>query len=322
MSAADHSSASAPDADSECCVVGIDVGGTKIAAGVVAFPSGRVVTRTVSLTEAQRGGDAVLRDCSEIARRLHQEAATLELGPVLGIGIGVPELLDLDGNVRSEYSLPWRGVPVFETLSRIAPTVIEMDSTAAAVGEALFGAGRTYGVFLYVTVGTGLGCTLVQNGVPHVGARGSAGVFGNGPYAVSCTRCGSGGGLPLDALAAGPGLVERYAERVGRRGCSAEEVLSAASRGEEAAVEVARSGGRALGVALALLVDALDPEGVVVGGGLGLAAGIYWESMADSLREHVWSEVHRDLPVVRAELGADAGVIGVAATAWRQRRPI
>ena len=94
-------------------------------------------------------------------------------------------------------------------------------------------------------------------------------------------------------------------------------MLAAADRGDPDAARVVRDAAEALGSGVGFLVNVLDPEAVVVGGGLGLAGGLYWDALIDSVRRHVWAEATRDLPIVRAELGTDAGLIGAAAHAAR-----
>lgn len=94
-------------------------------------------------------------------------------------------------------------------------------------------------------------------------------------------------------------------------------MLAAIAAGDADAAQVVRSGGEALGAAVGLLANVLDPEAVVVGGGLGLSEGLFWDSLVASMRRHIWFEAHRALPIVRAATGPDAGLIGAAAAAWQ-----
>src|SRR6202171_1759272 len=120
--------------------IGLDIGGTKIAAGVVLWPSGEILHRTGVPTKPARGGEAVLKDTLDGARPLN-ERAQREGNEVAGIGAGVAELVDCDGNVTSSCTIHWRDLPVQQRLSRIAPAQVESDVRAAAVAEAIFGAG-------------------------------------------------------------------------------------------------------------------------------------------------------------------------------------
>ena len=96
--------------------------------------------------------------------------------------------------------------------------------------------------------------------------------------------------------------------------------MAAAARGEPDAARVIRDAGEALGSGLGFLVNVLDPDAVVVGGGLGLAGGLYWEVLVESARRHIWAETTRGLPIIPAQLGPDAGLIGAALTVWDQQR--
>ena len=304
-------------ANTPITAVGLDVGGTKIAGGVVNFPSGEVLVRRVIPTAAERDGERVLKDCLDFAADLIREASSLDV-EVKAVGVGVPELVDLEGNITSGHAVKWRGLPVQESFSKLAPAVVESDGRAAALAESLLGAGKPFRLFVYVTVGTGISHCLVQEDRPYAGARGNALIFASSPFTNTCTGCGTVLKPVLEDFAAGPALVARYNQLSQRKTTRAEEVISAADAGDSAAAQVVRSAGEALGVSVALLINTLDPQAVIVGGGLGLVDGLYWSSFVGSTRDHIWSEDSRDLPVLRAALGTDAGLIGAAATAVRK----
>src|SRR5512134_2864541 len=122
------------------CAIGVDVGGTKIAAGIVAFPKGEVRHRRQVPTAPGRGGKAVLDDVARLGEELHTLAGQRGCR-VEGIGIGICELVDLEGKVASENCIGWKRLRVRERLSNLAPTVIEADVRAAALAEAMVGAG-------------------------------------------------------------------------------------------------------------------------------------------------------------------------------------
>jgi glucokinase len=130
-----------------------------------------------------------------------------------------------------------------------------------------------------------------------------------------CPNCDELVSMALEELASGPALVRRYNLRRASRAVHCEDVLEYARQGDPDAVRVVREAGEALGSGVGFLVNVLDPEVVVVGGGLGLAKGLYWDNFLDSLRRHIWADASRMLPVLRAELGTDAGLIGAAALA-------
>lgn len=303
--------------DPTACAIGLDVGGTKIAAGLVAHPSGSVLSRRTIPTLPQRGGKAVLCDTLALAEGMMEEAGKRNLD-LLGIGVGVPELVDPEGNITSSHSLDWQGMSVQGEFFRLAPATVESDVRAGALAEAMYGAGREYRLFVYVTVGTGISSTLVQDGLPFAGARGNALIMASSPFTTECSSCGTVLNPVLEAYASGPALVARYnccASRAAERG---EDVTAAAAQGDEAAVRVVRSAGEALGNSVAFLINVMDPEAIVVGGGLGSSGGLYWDSFVTSTRAHIWAENSRGLPIHPAAMGADSGLIGAAASIFER----
>ena len=247
--------------------VGIDVGGTKIAAGLVDTGSGEVLRSERVPTRPERGGEAVLADCAALAARL-------AAGDV-PVGAGICEVVDLDGRVTSAETVDWRGLDVASAFGAASVTV-ESDVRAAALAEARFGAGAGLGSFLYAGVGTGTSACLVLDGRPHRGARGNAIILG---------------APPVERVAGGAILGDRAHDPAAR-------------------VEAAAAVGRVL----AVLVNALDPEAVVVGGGMGSSPG-FVDGIAAALRPEVWCESTRRLPVVATALGDSGGLIGAALAA-------
>ena len=261
--------------------IGIDVGGTKIAAGLVDTDTGVCDARFERVTRPERDASIVLEECVGMAQRL-------AAGQSVPIGIGVCELVDREGHTQSAQTLDWRALDVAGAFARVGPAVVESDVRAAAVAEARFGGGRGVEELLYLTVGTGISCCLVLNGSAYAGARGNAICFGAPPVENAAS------GL---ALAAAGGRAW------------AEEVLA-----DPSLDQVVETAAAALGAGLAWLVNAFDPGTVVIGGGLGLVDR-YRDLAVAAMRPMIFADNSRDLPVVPAELGADAGVIGAALAA-------
>jgi glucokinase len=255
--------------------LGVDVGGTKIAAARVDVSRGAVVETRRRPTAPARGPDAVLADCCALIDELGG-------GPV---GLAVCELVGVDGRVRSAETVDWRDTDLTATFD-----AVESDVRAAALAEARFGAGRDEPDFLYVSVGTGISHCLMVDGQPRLGVRG----------------CAIGTGAPL---------VEQWAGGLALARLTGHATAEAALVDPDAERIVA-DGARRLGLALAALVNALDPGAIVIGGGLGLNDG-YRERVERTLRAAVYDLDARELPVRPAELGRDASVIGAALTAAR-----
>ena len=259
----------------------MDVGGTKLAAALVAVNTGKVLARGRRATDPWRGARDVLSDCADLADEV-RGASHVEDVP---IGVGVCELVDLDGRITSESTLAWRGVDIAGAFHGCRRVVVESDVRAAAIAEARFGAARGLHSCVYLTVGTGIAFTLLIDGAPYRGARGNALMLG---------------APAVENVASGAALA-----RLGFVATAEEAFESAGGR------EVVRRGAEQLGMAMAWLVNALDPEVIVVGGGLGLRDD-YRHAAVRTMRELIEVRATADLEVRPALLGVDAGPIGAA----------
>jgi glucokinase len=264
-------------------VAGVDVGGTKIDACLLDPLTGEVSVHERVRSGGEAGGRAVLATCVEVVRRLAGDR------PLAAVGIGLCEFVNLEGRPTSAFTVDWRGLDLTEAFSEIAPVRLESDVRAAALAEGRLGAGRGIDLpWLYVSVGTGISCSLVIGGQPFTGARGNA-------IAV--------GAPPVEQVASGLALQRRA-------GCAtAEEVLA-----DPAFSEIVGEAAGALGEALAWLVNALDPAVVVIGGGLGLVRP-YRETAVRAMRAGIEAQESQAVPVVPAKLGALAGAIGAGLAA-------
>jgi len=263
--------------------VGIDVGGTKVAAGLVDGATGVVLARRERRTHPERGGAAVLADCVALASELGDGA--------LPVGIGLCELVDLEGRPASADTIDWRGLDVGSAIG--APSVVvESDVRAAALAEARFGAGAGVSPFLFVVVGTGASACLVVDGRPYTGAHGEALVLG---------------APPVERVASGPALA-----RAAGRG-RAEDVLA-----DPTLARLVDEAAGALGDALATLVNALDPALVVLGGGLGRTPA-FRDRVGRAVQARVAYPRVPPLALVSSSLGPDGGVVGAALAAVAPR---
>ncbi|MGH2602546.1 MAG: ROK family protein, partial [Dehalococcoidia bacterium] len=253
-----------------------------------------------------------LDDAVALAAAIKRKAAARGVHPAR-LGVGVPELVDHQGRITASDVIFWEHLPVQARFDAILPTTIESDVRAAALAEARYGAGRAYALFAYVTVGTGISSTIVIEGKALTGARGNAIALASGHLTLPAATCENAIRQVLEQYGSGPGLVRRYREATGRQLTRAEDVIAAADAGDRIARDVVRSGAASLGNSIGFLVNVIDPEAVVIGGGLGLAGGLYWETMVASTREHIWAPATRGLPIIPATLGPNAGLIGAAA---------
>jgi glucokinase len=300
--------------DRKRCVLGIDVGGTSIRAGLFFPRSGAIRHVRAIRTEASGGGRHALARAAAVAREV-MEAGTRHGLSVHGVGIGVPELVDPEGEIESRAVLPWRSSRVRRTFAAYGDVTIASDVRAAALAEARLGAARGSKTFLYVGVGTGISSTLFIDGRPWLGARGHAIAFASGP-----TTCATGGRdgvavlAPLESRASGPALVRR-AQALGFHAEDGAEVCRAARERAGVARKVVDAAATELAAHVAILVNALDPSLVVLGGGVGAAPGRYWHSFRAALPRFAWGRHARRTRVRRARLGARGGMIGAALSA-------
>jgi glucokinase len=264
---------------SEPVAIGIDVGGTKIAVGAV-YGNGRLENFS-RMPTATTTLDVLAEAAGDLAAQVEGRAG------IVGVGVGICELVDDDRQTRSATSVAWTASELDAALGHLGPVTVEADVRAAALAEARFGAGRPVESFLYVTVGTGISHCLVVGGEPYRGAHGCAQLSGSAVLSFRCPHCSEGIKLSVEDVASGAALASASAD-----GSAVDDAVAT------------------LGSFVALLVNVLDPAAVVVGGGLGSAHGAYWRGLEQALRDHIWAEHARNLPIMQAELGADAGVIG------------
>jgi glucokinase len=302
-----------PDLTKTRFAIGVDVGGTKCAAGVVSLSDGKLFACEVQPTRPERGGPAVLADVIKLVRSIQELSRRAGVAPE-SIGVGICELVGPTGQILSEATVGWKSIPVSMQLAEQTqlPVVLDADVRAAARAEAQHGAGQEHHSFLYVTVGTGISASFVLDRKPYVGARGLTGTFASSRGLIASDDGILATGPSLEQFAAGPALAARLSTaRADFRGAAA-EVLALAASGDVDARAVVESAGAALGAAIAQLVNVLDPEAVIIGGGLGSVEGLYRQSLQAAMHEYVWSDLHRDVPLLSARLGKDAGVIGAA----------
>ncbi len=295
------------------CVLGIDVGGTSIRAGLFLPRSGSIRHVRAIHTEAARGGRQALARAAAVARDVVEDGRKSGLS-VDKVGIGVPELVGSDGEIESRASLPWRSNRVRKAFAAYGAVTIASDVRAAALAEARLGAARGNPTFLYVGVGTGISSTLFIDGRPYLGAHGHAISFASGSTCSAEVHEGGTAFAPLESRASGPALVSR-ARALGYHAEDAAEVCREARARSGVARSVVDAAATELAAHVAILVNALDPTLVVLGGGVGAAPGRYWNSFRAALPGFTYGRYARRVRVRRARLGARSGLIGAALSA-------
>jgi glucokinase len=302
--------------------VGVDVGGTKIAAGLVS-PEGELLSEVRYPTANVR--EQLL---STIAEVIMEVKRGYEVG---GVCLAVPGfILARENKVLSAANLEAiEGIPLKDEIGDRTglPVTVENDANAAAWGEFRFGVGKEVDDLVFVTLGTGVGGGIISHGVLLRGARGMGGELGHITVQPAGPRCGCGNRGCLEALASGTAIERRAREVADERPHSAlrrlateraplgGDVLDLARKGDEAAIEVLRETGTWLGIGLATYINIFDPEVIAIGGGVSQAGDLVSEPARRELqlRSHSPS---RDLVEIRAAtLGSEAGMVGAAALA-------
>ncbi len=298
----------------------IDIGGTKIAGGLVCFNNAdeqpSVTFETSVATDASRGGEAVLATASEVVDNLLEVAAARNMD-VVGIGVSTAGRVDaVTGAIAfaNEIMPGWTGQPVKEHLSASSglPVAVVNDVQAHALGEARWGAAQGAQTCVMIAAGTGVGGAVIAHGRLLRGRFGFAGEIGHMP----CTQatgipCVCGGSGHLELVASGSGIEARYAELAGEKVDGA-EVTRRAADGDDLAHKVIMQAGLALGEAIAGVTNLLDPDMVVIGGSVVSGSGSAWRAAVRQGFKRQIPDAQADLPIVDAELGSHAPLVGAA----------
>jgi glucokinase len=300
-------------------VLAVDIGGTKLAAGLVE-PAGRVTTWSQVPTPVGIDAEQLWRTLDALLTKVMDEAGVTP-GGLAGCGCGCGGPMEWPAGVVSPLNIPaWRAFPLRSRLAERLPGIpvrVHNDAICLVAGEHWRGAGRGRDNVLGMVVSTGVGGGLVLDGRLIAGASGNAGHIGHvvvdpdtGPM------CACGGRGCLEAIARGPGLVA-WAQAEGWRpdqtDATAKELADDGGLGHPVGIAAMRRAGRALGIAIASAAALCDLEVVSVGGGLSQAGPLLFDPLEEALRAHARLEFTRDVTVVPAALGQSAGLVGAAA---------
>ena len=303
-------------------IVCLDIGGSKMLGGILSEAGAVLATRREPLSS---------RDPRDVA---HQAAALVRalldqtgVSP-RGIGCAIPGPLDRrTGTIVHSPNLGWRNIPFAAILSQACrlPVALDDDARCAAIGEWWRGKRQHAECILFVVVGTGIGGALILHGRPIYGATDNAGEIGHTVVLIDGPRCSCGKRGCLEAAASGWALAEagRKSARSGNApelltlaggsadGVGADHVLRAARRGSPAALGILENAGAMLGLGIANAVTLLNPQLVVIGGGIGLAAfDVVFPLIQRALRCHALAPAAQAVTIAPSSLGEHAGLIG------------
>lgn len=306
--------------------VGVDLGGTTIKAGVVSA-AGSIQYQNKFPTCSDRGPSIVVQ---QIALAVKDAIGKAGNADVSGIGIGSPGVVDDDGVVKAPPNfVNWDEVPLKSDLAKLFPglaIVVENDANAAAIAESKFGAGVQFPNFLFVIWGTGVGGGIILNHKIYRGPTGGAGEIGHVSIDYKGPRCNCGNVGCVEAYVGQRYLSQRTAERlknhpeskilklVGGDISKIEPVYisQAAHDKDPLAREVLLEAGDLLGVALAGVMNIMDLRISIIGGGISAAGDFVMNAVQESIVRHVLKPLRKDIRVLPALLGNNAGILGAA----------
>lgn len=305
--------------------IALDLGGTRFRVAV-GTSEGEIEWRVSRPTEPERGHQAVLQD---IFQAVDEALASMaDRKSLVGFGIGAPGPTDpWSGILHNPPNLPgWDAVPIrrlFEERYHL-PTKVANDANLAALGEHRFGAGRGYRDMVYVTVSTGIGGGIIVNDQLLLGHCGYAGEIGHMTIDMHGPVCPCGNIGCLEVMASGTAIARRAREMI-RSGAettlrdvplgelTAKAVMEAAYAGDPASQQILREAGEALGVGMVNLAHLLNPQRIIIGGGVSNAGPRLWDPMLEIVNSRTMTACHRDLEIVPAGLADDAGLLGAVA---------
>jgi len=314
-------------------ILGLDIGGTNIAMGMVPMEGGHPLGFRKVPTRAEEGSEGVVARILSAAEEVLEQVLASEgaaRDDVAGVGIGAPGPLNRRTGVLLEApNLGWRDFPIRALLSDglKLPAHLDNDANCATYGEWWLGAGRGTRTLVGLTLGTGIGGGLVIDGEIHHGASDAAGEFGHTTIDSTGRKCKCGNYGCLEAYASGPNIAARAVEGIeagaesllpelvgGRlEDLTAATVYEGVVRGDAYAEEVMKETAKFLGVGVANLINSLNPDAVVIAGGVTRAGDHLFTPLMKEVRRRAFRSAVEACRVVPAELPETAGVIGAAA---------
>ena len=307
-------------------VIAVDFGGTNIRGGIV-DEQGNISSRASQRTPQYGPADEILSAVADLIIELRNSDPSIKT-----VGIAAAAVLDLHELSKTEWPnvLQLEGIdfPIEIGKRTELEVVIENDATAAAIGEYWLGAGRAANNVICITLGTGVGGGLIINAAPVTGVTGTAGEIGHICLDVDGPKCGCGSNGCLEQYSSGTAIVRTVSELFGEFPDSAlrslhdfspKDVYNAAKKGDAAAMHAFEIAGTRLGMALAGLINLLNPEVIVITGGVAAAWDLFIDATTNEVRKRAFQQPAEHVKIVRGALGDDAGILGVAKRAFERK---
>lgn len=305
------------------CYLGIDIGGTKIAAGIVDV-KGKVIGFDRILINGDQQTSNILERISNLIDIVVKKAS-FQIDQIDGIGIGLPGAVDREnGKIHFLTNLSgWAGFPIKKYFQDYynAPTFINNDANAAALGEYFFGDYKGIKDMLYITVSTGIGAGIISNGQLINGANGVAGEIGHMILEPNGKECSCGKKGCWETISSGTAIAKEMFNEInmGRKSIlseniKAEDVFAARELGDQLAIEITDKALDYLGIGIANLVNAINPKKIIIGGGVSKVGSLLFERVNKKVSELAFGPA-KTVKILPSTLGDKEGVIGAATIA-------
>ena len=307
------------DEDVGRMVIGVDLGGTNLRVALLG-QDGTILDKQKEATHSAEGwAKVVARLVGNIRRQ--REVALRNGHDVAAVGVGAPGVIHADTGVvvKSPNFPDWNNLPLKAELEKALniPVFIENDANAAALGEQWRGAGQGIPSMIFITLGTGVGGGIVLNNKIWHGADGMAGELGHMTLVPDGRKCGCGNTGCLEMYASSRGIVQSYRDALAsaQKELTSEQVFQAARQGDGPAIQVMNGMGRYLGIGIANLINIVNPEMVVIGGGVRDAWPLFIDATREEIKKRAFEYPAERTRIVPSMLGDDAGMVGAAAVA-------
>jgi len=296
------------------CTIGVDIGGTKIAIGVVDTKGTIIIQSEMPTNKNERPSEMIEEIIQEIQRLVNKVG--LDVDECKGVGIGAPGPLKAkEGIIACPPNLPnWRDVNIVQQMSSYfsIPIVLENDANAAALGEKWIGSAQRYNNFIYVTISTGIGAGIYLNNQLITGVSGNAGDVGHIVIDPSYGRCICGQEGCFEYVASGTAISRICSEIYGRE-ITTREAFSLYESGDERVVECLNKVFKNIGVGMVTLINLFDPESIIIGGGVSKAGANLFKPIRQYVETYTLQREGNETEILPAKLSTNSGLIGAAA---------
>lgn len=310
--------------------IGADLGGTNIAT-VIVDEFGEIINKHTRPTEASKGPKTVIEN---VKNSIYKVCSDVPSEEVAGIGLGIPGLVDIEKGISIfAGNLGWKNIPVLKEFKEEfkKPVFMDNDVRVATLGEKYFGAGRGIDNLICITLGTGIGSGIIINGKLYRGRNSCAGEIGHITVVKDGLYCNCGNRGCLEVYASAPGMSRRAREYI-RAGhytildsmvcgdlskITPKLISKAYDRGDQLAIKIMEETAEILAIGIANYIDIIDPEMVVIGGGVSLAGDRLFKPLRKFVVERSMNKIAKNVKIVPAKLKNESGMMGSAALAMK-----